>query len=350
MRYIAELERWVRIEDNHRLQSARRYLPKPHDVFLRAITDELVNRVLFDSKQAVKFADTAGPPPLHVVDKLKLPFSVFYLEFSEPIKYGEDEEGFEDEVFGLFAFKSSRDSKRSNVTFLLKPEGKKIINQERGYVTRTFTFYEGKAYSKPEFMKDEEVFNPDDFGLVDHFPNIDGTHHPDDPSKWSEDEVVEIEGKKYLEAPRNPTGDRYAGMWERNTIAYADLFAWILTYMMAKSINITEEKVSRQVRRRHERKGTTPAKWHHVTVDPKFAYAPKSGDGSGRGHNIRYDVIGHLRFGKHKLKSSDYRKTIEWVVPHQRGLKNKLYVPKTGVVQADRNIDEEKMNEYWESE
>ena len=46
--------------------------------------------------------------------------------------------------------------------------------------------------------------------------------------------------------------------------------------------------------------------------------------GAGVKHGIRYDVRGHFR----RLETG---KTI-WVRPHQRGLQNELYVPKTYVV------------------
>ena len=67
----------------------------------------------------------------------------------------------------------------------------------------------------------------------------------------------------------------------------------------------------------------------------------------GRQHSYRYDVMGHIRFGRHKLGDGTYRHTFEFVRPHQRGLKNSIYIPKTYNVRAGK-VSHPMMKDYWE--
>ena len=101
---------------------------------------------------------------------------------------------------------------------------------------------------------------------------------------------------------------------------------------------------TRQQRRWLEQHPKEPQAWHVVKVEPKFAST--HGEGEGFHHSYRYDVIGHLRFGKHPVgprvlepgEQREYHDVVEWVAPHQRGLANTLYIPKTYQVESGKAI------------
>jgi len=105
-------------------------------------------------------------------------------------------------------------------------------------------------------------------------------------------------------------------------------------YMMAKGISLTSEEPAKKERRRMEAKRTPVKPWHIITVEPTIRQgADADPSGTSRKHSYRYDVMGHLRFGKHKTKAVDefgnpvYKRTVEWIAQHQRGVKNMRYVP-----------------------
>jgi hypothetical protein len=119
---------------------------------------------------------------------------------------------------------------------------------------------------------------------------------------------------------------------------------------MAKSVEIVALPTTRQIRRALEREGRVPNPWHVVRVQPKMIRGKSETVGeSGIKHSYRYDVIGHLRFNRHKVKDG-YRETIEWVSDHQRGLENELYIPKTYKVEKDKNIATDAMKKYFEEQ
>ena len=125
-------------------------------------------------------------------------------------------------------------------------------------------------------------------------------------------------------------------MWDEEGEAFTgsgvlgDTINRLAVYMTAKGIEIIEEPISRQQRRLLARK-KLPNQWHIIRVSPTIRKNVTGSDLDRQGskHNYRYDVMGHLRFGKHKLKDGSYKFTKEWVSPHQRGLENELYIPAT---------------------
>ena len=50
------------------------------------LTTEGMQRILFDSEQAVRFTNINNGPDSDVQSLIKLPFNNFYLEFTEPIE------------------------------------------------------------------------------------------------------------------------------------------------------------------------------------------------------------------------------------------------------------------------
>ena len=114
----------------------------------------------------------------------------------------------------------------------------------------------------------------------------------------------------------------------------------MMLYCMAKGIYIQQEGLTRQQRRFYEQHPKLPQAWRVVKVEPKFM--SEHSEGEGAHHSYRYDVIGHLRFTKHRVREGDgvlvQKDYVEWVSPHQRGLSNTLYIPKTYSVESGKEI------------
>lgn len=144
---------------------------------------------------------------------------------------------------------------------------------------------------------------------------------------------------------------RNIGWWERQAMAATSFVQWCLSYMMAKSIVVEIRDISRQQKRwlqRHNKPWPKP--WHVVMVDPKYVRTLENSEETGFKHSYRYDVMGHLRVGRHRVgtKKEDgtysYRQILEWVPPHQRGLANELYIPATRAIKAGRKVPSEIRN------
>lgn len=286
------------------------------------LEDPITKRIMFDSRQAAVFDEVDEAPPSNVLPKLHLPFSQFYLEFTEPIKLGEPEPGREDFARAILVISEVAQVKVQsnntdtvlhlhNITFFFVEKG------ENSYVDRTF-----------------KLHLPTGLAITNKHSALLGTDQSDLPNEWKDGQYFVC----------GATG-RHAGWWERTCLDYASLFCWITCYLMAKSIVIEREPISRQVRRWNERHNIIPRPWHIVKLDPKLI-SHRAAEETDRHHNYRYDVIGHLRFQHQKIKAG-HRDVIEWVRDHQRGLANELYVPKTYVVQAGRRIAIRQMKEYF---
>ena len=102
----------------------------------------------------------------------------------------------------------------------------------------------------------------------------------------------------------------------------------LLAYMTAKGIEIVEHPIPRGPRRQLERK-SLPNPWHVIQVEPKIIIRnqDEEREETDRRHSYRYDVAGHIRFGRHRLRDGTHRSTREWVRPHQRGLAYSRYIP-----------------------
>jgi len=115
---------------------------------------------------------------------------------------------------------------------------------------------------------------------------------------------------------------------------------------MAKGIEIVEEPLPRSEKRRRQReknkqKETTyPNDWHIIRSKPRFSNGSSNGNGAGKQHRFRYDVMGHLRHGRHQLKDGNWKLTLEWVPAHQRGLNNSLYIPAIRKAEVNKKSDE----------
>lgn len=298
------------LEEHLRLSIREPRHPFEYETLHKVITSVNTKRILFDSRQATVFGKS-GPIG---VDGLKLhsPFDQFYLEFTEPIEIEGQEPGYKDHLIAIIYLDNCS---KLPVTY---PDGNKLI-ENASFVTFIFRNFESNEWidrawrmSLPEKLAYPAVMN------------VLETANPSEiPEEWPERRWF-VSGMEIDGFP-----NRKIGWWEGAVQNYTNLLTWIFAYMMSKSVHITPEPMSRQVRRYNERKGIVPRPWHHVWVEPKLTDVPHESEEDADGPEYRFDVIGHLRFNRHKLKTGSYRHTVEWVPDHQRGLKNEIYIPKT---------------------
>jgi hypothetical protein len=285
-------------------------------VLLGGLEDPNTKRILFDARQAMLFVELDEIPE-DVQSKIKLPFDQFYLEFTEPIRIGESQPGYEDFMRGLF----------------ISADGAEISNTRDGepitlslaHVTVFLT-----SYGEEQFIdRSWKIHIPTGSAFV----SIRASLSPPDPSEVPSSQK-DRDGYFQAGIPFDKSlkiGDsRYIGWWERITIEYTTFISWVLVYMMAKGIHITEQQISKKERKRFERHKHPIKPWHIITVEPRITTAMSGATGYGTKHSYRYDVMGHLRFGKHRVKTKDgwgYVRHIEWIAPHQRGLQHSKYIP-----------------------
>jgi hypothetical protein len=315
-------------------------------------------RMIIDSGQAMRFSETLDSSPQEILGYVKAPFANLYIEFTEPILIGEQEaleNADEDLRVGNDYLKSIlywENPKRpdlpedqlvgANVTFFLVDEEGNSCDRSFGYIIEknyaitklisTLTGTDPTVWPKEVLSRTKEKMNADSDGSIDQF-YFTGALEPD---AW----VVAM-NSSFLDGTE--VVRRY-GWWERLVQDYASLLSWLFAYTMAKGLKIAPVELSRAERRRNQKmaeKGQEPILWHTLQVEQRTSMWSSNEEddelvsGTGRQHTYRYDVMGHLRMGRHKLGDGTYRNTIEWVTPHQRGLKNLNYVPRTRKVVGD---------------
>jgi len=308
-------------------------------------------RLLLDANQATQFAEMPTGPDKTMQQILHPPFPAFYLEFTEPIVVGEQEKNADgstrdDEIIALIYDEHA--VRRPELKQSLLSAGSLLSERNAGLLTFFLRENNTQEISYRSFVM--ELQSGRAVTSVEE-----ATDHWDDPSIVPpiSSKIVDIHGRLLLYALRhNSTKEsgRYAGYWERSIAKYAEFFSWIILYTVAKGIEIVEEPLPRSERRRMARsakKGELPEPWQIVRVEPTVVRryeGRQAGSPDKVTHGYRYDVRGHLRKGKHKLRDGSYKYNVEWVPAHQRGLKHELYIPKihqyTGEME-DKFIPEE---------
>jgi hypothetical protein len=289
---------------------------------------------MFDSRQAALFDSLDERPPKEVQVNLKKPFPQMYIEFTEPIAVGEQEPGHFDYARAVLLL--------SDVARFQRPTGDLSIDSISVFLT------EGEGEPKSYVDRSFKAFLPTCQPVLQVMNSRLGIDPSELPSEWKDDKYF-LAG---FEMPEMP--NRHIGYWERVSKDYTELVSWILCYLMCKSVVIEPEWISRQQRRWNERHNIIPRPWHIVKLDPKIV-SHRTSEETDIHHRYRYDVIGHLRFNKHRVldgtnddgsKKYGYHDTIEWVPTHQRGLANELYIPKTYSVEGGKKVAPE-MKKYF---
>lgn len=238
---------------------------------------ENFKRIIFDVRQAIVFMDSSNEQPKQI-DKIKTPFNDFYLEFTQPIT--------------------------DHLEFILSDGSHKNVE------------ICALGYNKINDNLAKIVFFTE---CIDHLP---------DTMVMSFEIYFNINTREIDKNLTNNERDL------KSDTFYLNFFHWCCFYMMAKSVNIVVDGPTRQQRRYCERKNIPiPEPWHKVIVDPKIVRKRQAETGTGRTVGYRFDVIGHLR-----IQRRGDKEWIEWIQPHQRGLKNDIYIPATYVVEAGRKI------------
>lgn len=305
---------------------------------LKDLKAEETKRFIFDARQATLFGDIDEEPDGNMLAKIHAPFPQFYCEFTEPIFVGEQEPGIEG-VDAVRSFFYREGALTANIrlpnsdeqhTFIMDHCTFFLVNSQGDYVDRSFKII--KNIGRAAVTKQAALANPDPSVFTSEISeNMDPTSYFIS-GYGLEDEETQLSWK--------------VGWWERLAQQYTSLTLWVMAYCMAKSINITEIPLSRQQRRWHEANNLIPRPWHKVELKPKFSrYVPSNGDIKFH-QNYRYDVVGHLRFARHRHADGSYTENIEWVSPHQRGLAHETYIPKTYQVKGNKQIDPA-MKQYW---
>ena len=352
----------------------------------------LFKRLLMDGQQAQEFANAPAGPDEERLQLLHPPFKRFYMEFTKPVRVGEqqplpDGTTANDELVAITyramnpeTWMKDLDTDRipgiyetalatSGILFDDHMPPKTYAQFEAGLLSfifrnpvttevcdRNFTMSMTLGSAITRYVNTQEGVCPEDPSI---FPELYwerwreqlskdkqrymGEGKPED-KRWEDNVWINVgtNDPTTTRGPRNIPG-RYAGYWERIINKYTEFFSWVMLYTVAKGIEIVEEPLPRHERRRMARadqKGEViPEPWQIVRVEPtlrkKYENASRSGDAPKSKHGYRYDVRGHLRNGKHKLRDGSYKYSVEWVPAHQRGLKNELYIPKTHSYEGD---------------
>ena len=321
------------------------YSRKRAAYILSLLDDPNTKRMIFSAAQMRQFQDAGSSVPDSYRKLLRLPFDQYWMEFDEPIQISEQEPGRDDKYLRGFFIQNA-------------PVDNVVPNGYVEWGERTLrpaiqcvAFYVEGDPASPEFFTDEAFQVELSTGRV--FGSLRAIHETIDASVYPvEEHEVDIEHPRqggwifFGEGLDRP--GRYVGWYERQALHLANLFFWTLTYIMAKGIHVVRIDAGRSERRRATRAGVIPQPWHVVQVEPRFSLVTGGTKGQiGNQHSYRYDVMGHLRFGRHKLGDGTYRDTVEFVRAHQRGLANSLYIPKTYNVKSGKT-SHPIMDNYWE--
>ena len=346
----------------------------------------LFKRLRMDGQQAQEFANAPAGPDYERLQLLHPPFKRFYMEFTKPIRVGEQQplpdgttandelvaityramnpEGWMQDIDTTPEYSTALASSGILFDDHMPPrpthseiEAGLLSFIFRNPVTteicdRNFTMSMSLGNALTRYVNTQEGICPEDPSI---FPELyweewrkqlskDKQRFAIGDRRWEDNVWINVDtgDPSTTLGPRNIPG-RYAGYWERIINKYTEFFSWVMLYTVAKGIEIVEEPLPRHERRRiarAEQKGEViPEPWQIVRVEPtlrkKYENASRSGDAPKSKHGYRYDVRGHLRNGKHKLRDGSYKYSVEWVPAHQRGLKNELYIPKTHSYEGD---------------
>lgn len=351
-------------------------------------------RLIIDARQAARFIETPGGPPKEIYDQIRPPFDQFYIEFTEPLLVGEAEAWEPGQVKSAsispaadlsdmphtrvnvvgnefvrgvvyVPMKSAGPEALANMPPLIDPISLRCYRMDQAIQVTFFLEDEGgnKAdrtfYYFPTLNAAATRINNLINGSDPSYLRIPDSIEPmfDRPAGGDLDSNYLLFCTPYHEqctvfGGLDETGlpmHRYVGWWERTLESYASLLSWLLVYTTAKGITTVEEPLPRSIRRRADREAeklaasgrAAPQPWRIVVVEPTTTGGASEDSfngatGQGIRHGYRYDVMGHFRYGKSRLRDGSYRyHPVRWIAPHQRGLKNATYIPRISKFTGD---------------
>lgn len=267
------------------------------------LEDSFTKRILFSARQAGLFVGIGSTPP-EIQRRLRLPFEQFYLELDDDLFMRVEGERVSDNV----ALRAMLLSQNDAVT----------LGNHPGHTLVDVAFFY-RDYDIDGWMVDAEWLLCLTCG-VGYIPAAVVRTEPHTGLVLPDD----VPDNYLVGAPQDAQdGPLY------NVTQGTALLSYLLAYLTAKAITIQAEPIPRQQRRWLERRGITPRPWHIIALEPRINTQPPPEEEPTTHHAFRYDVIGHLRFNRHRLADGSYRHTVEWVPAHQRGLDHVEYIPKT---------------------
>ena len=243
---------YARMKDGDRWLSRR---------MVALLYDPETKRVLFDSRQAALFADLGERPPAQVQALVRPPFDQFFLELDEPIELGYSRSGAEPDFGDVEAPAPLVDqpvhSTNNICRAILVTSDDEMVQVMMFFTSADWSASEGTGYYDARiFLRDLDTGLP--LGKAGTFRS----EGLGDPTFLDED--IPDESFVRLDDDR----DWSPCEWASNLLLYAGLTNLLLTYMVAKGVQVVPEPLSRQQRRKLERKGL-PNPWHVVRVEPR---------------------------------------------------------------------------------
>lgn len=294
-----------------------------------SLRKEETKRILLDGQQAGTFWDLGEGPPDNIQVNLMMPFRDFYLEFDSPVAIYHGDYEWSNRVPRYV---------RALLVRTMPPSEELAKRFSFPISVVMFTTFRG--------TEDIEMLSfVLDLNWGHCWASIDALYTHAEMAEMPED----IDPKGIIPLHEDTIGEhRTFRAWAM--IRCGTMLSWCMAYMMAKSVLIEKERLPRQQRRRMERKGI-PNPWHVVTLDPKvMPERPEQGSDErdkGSSHGYCYDVIGHIRMGKYRLKDGSYTTKTVWVKPHKRGVRNERYIPSVKRMKGGRTVDADLMENWW---
>ena len=347
-------------------------------------------------EKVVEFMEIDGPVPQRFLQNIKTPFDQFFIEFDKPWIYpnwitagGDNKEPHPVHIWGVQTQTISSELARQLITedksdkgpwvrliiiyahnLTDGPEGEIRLINNLDYMPRSLWNDEDEDYwestiESEDVEHSDNLFRPvfptvtdSDFLVLSLF---DGSIYVG-PSNYASNVPQRSRNKTFMESlfdtkvgtiydlgnlrldrtlmARYPNYQAGVRSWGE----FARTFSTTLLYMMSKSIkHIKSRPLNRAEQRRGQKhpssrpRGSLPVPWIQVEVAPMDEkISPATGTGTPHGH--QYDVRGHIRHTKRRLKDGTIQHNVGWVKSHVRGPEESEYIPKVHSYSGDMEL------------
>lgn len=243
--------------------------------------------ILFNAEQVEVFLKLIEDKDLPISMEYRLPFMDVWLQFSRPIEILLADGTHVISAFLLSQMETDKDTYERGIKYLAERD--KQLGSSPKHI----------KYEWPD--ADTAIFNKVSAVSVDN-----GVC---ETMTW----VSEESNKLHVSGAEDPASMKLSEKVRR-------LAGACIQYINCENVYLEKVgEIPEVVNRKREKKGKSRLEPYYVCRIRGVQY-DSDGTGEGSKHGIRYDVRGHFR-------RMDTGKTI-WVRPHQRGLKNELYIPK----------------------